>query len=254
MNQTVDLYLSYLNESDTYIVTESINIDSIKNLFSKKLQHVEKELRKYKVDIDNLKEFGKDLSNRLERLYKQDVSPQEAADILVPDIKTKLKSIAIRAGLVKIVGKNLLLPFLMFFVVLIINTCGMALLVPIVGPQLAFAIAAITVGPIVEETLKTFYIKMKIPYSGTAVTFGLEFLMYAARILVAGGSLDMVLLLRIPGLILHFFTTYLQKHIREKGKYLDHGDYNKLAWFTAVFVHMAYNITVPVVAEIISEL
>jgi hypothetical protein len=237
-NNLVTIYLEYLNYSESYVIIESFDVHSISKAIGKKLDIVEKELKKLKVNISSLKDFGKDLFKILMKYYDQGKSPKDTADLLKDEISSKLKAIVEKSDIDLTIGGKVSRSLISFLMIVVINTVLMGLFIPF-GPTVALILTGVTIAPLVEESLKTYFIKMNMPYFGTSIVFGLELIMYVVQLTLGGMIVPMSILLRIPSYLMHFFTTFIQKHIRESGTILQ--DRNKIAWFAAVLIHCFFN-------------
>ena len=81
------------------------------------------------------------------------------------------------------------------------------------------------------------------PWIGTGVTFGLEFIHYLGQALFGGASVVIkYAIARLSPLLMHFATTYVQKKIIEKGE--EKGEDARFkAWVVGVGIHSLYNLT-----------
>jgi hypothetical protein len=251
MSTIVNEYLNLLQLSENEIIIESINVHKILDWTKEKLHFIETELRKYHIDVNGLKNFGKILAKKFNELYEKGKSPEEASNILksliVNKVKDELKKVS-RMG----VAKGILVSIAVFILLIIVNTQMFVMCTLILGPYIGLAITAIIIGPITEETVKKYFIEQKRPYLGTGIVFGLEFLNYVVGMLLTGKiSLISAILTRIPAYIMHFLSTYIQKKIGETGDSQFPSDIEhrkKIAWATAVIFHSLFN-TVAVIVQ-----
>ena len=80
------------------------------------------------------------------------------------------------------------------------------------------------------------------PWSGTGIMFGFEFISYVMKIISVGGSLPVAILIRVAALGMHFSTTYIQKLIIDKGEdKVDNTKYLFAGWMCGVAIHMTWN-------------
>jgi hypothetical protein len=258
--QTINEYMIFLQDIERINtvtefdqLTEAIDLKKLKDLMPKKLQLIEKALSRYKIGINGLKNKAKAESKNLKKEFDSGKSPEDVSKII-----TKRASQAISQSLNKskdkLMGLNLtekiLISLVAFLVIVYINTLLVSVLtLSGVGPDIAHKVLSIVIAPMVEEAAKTFFIERGLPWVGTAVVFGLEYIQYTIQLIFKGPAvIGRMMIVRLSSLLLHFTTTFIQKKIIEKGEE-NKKDYLFTAWIAGVAVHSMWNILAAVYQE-----
>ena len=207
----------------------------------------EKILKKYGVTKDMIKKISSKYQKIVKKLYDDQKDPGDASKEFIKLVKKDVMSLY---KIAKInfdktsITKKILISLFAFIVILFINTISMGIIVGFGIPiAKAFAIIVVICGPAIEEAAKTYFINKSMPWVGTGVVFGMEFVIYAYKLLSIGMSLPAVLVGRIITLTMHFVTTYIQKQIIKDPENTDLSNKQRsfMAWIAGFIVHSTWN-------------
>jgi hypothetical protein len=252
----VESYLLCLEDIDNlneYFLTEGITVDTIKRSFTSNLKKMEDVVKDY-VDVDKLKSKAKNISVDLKKEYKKGVSSKDMGKKLTSIISRELlpfleplkkKLVDTAERLPDATSSQKIVSAVGFFIILLaLNGIFYNLLYISSGSAtFAFIAGACIVAPITEEALKSYMILNGMPWSGTAIVFGFELVMYVFKMLMMGMSLPEAVLIRCTSLLFHFSTTFLQKIIIDKGTIdgaVEEGTVYT-AWLLGALCHCAWN-------------
>lgn len=246
INNSLEIYLETIQLyplSEYKILHEDIKIEKLSKVTLDKMNIIKKELNKYNVNIKDLESFGKNLYNKIKKSYDTNADPKLVGKIFQNEIKNKVHSLIKKITENHDLTKSMKLGIIGFMAIFIINSFISIPIMGMLGSVMGMRVICVFVAPIVEESLKTYFIKKKIPYIGTGVTFGIEFLMYAIPLIMGGMGVASVLIIRSSVLLMHFFTTFLQKNLRDKSTENVNKQRNFFAWLVSVLFHGLWNFT-----------
>lgn len=248
----LDSYLNLIQiESRMGVLTEEqllefVITDKIVNSVKDKLNMIENILKKAKINTIELKSDANEYAKKLKKDFDAGKSPEEISKDVV-NHSAKVLSAKLRASKDKILEmsttKKVLIAFLIFLAIFYINTLIANLIFLVISnPQVSALILSTIVAPMVEEAAKNYFIGKGMPWVGTGVVFGLEFLHYLTRVTVGGVSAILKFaIVRSITILMHFSTTYVQKKIIEKGE--EKGEDARFkAWVVGVGIHSLYNL------------
>lgn len=252
----LDSYLEFLTYSrENFILTEAeeqqllegITRDKLKTFSQKNMKIIEKALHGAKANINGLRQNAKRYAKTLEKDFKSGMTQEEASKRMVKDgvvvITKEIKAMKEKAIGEWTTEKKIWVAILMFVLIFYVNTILMLLLTHMLkNPQLAMHITTIIIGPMVEESVKAYFIEKGMPWVGTGVVFGIELVYYLCGMMFGGIKvISKFLLLRLGTLLMHFTTTYVQKKIIESGEAAEK-DRRFIAWTVGVGIHVLWNI------------
>lgn len=252
--QILDNYLESIQLSESLMLQENINFNSLTNNYKKLITTMKGELVKHKVSVSAIENDAKKLAKRtvkkIRKNYEQGTDPKTTAKLFESEIQSLIKSkmqpvlkkveTSAKANIDLESWKKVVIGVGATILVFFINTFMFNVLILITqNIMLAYVMCAVIIGPIVEETAKSYFIAMNMPWSGTAIFAGLELLRYVQQLLAVGMALPTILLIRAMVIALHFATTAIQKYIQNSAP--PGTDYRKIAWLAGVFVHMTWN-------------
>ncbi len=248
MANTVDQYLNYIDES--YIITEfermellseKLSFDKIISTTKTKLLKVEQIVGKH-TDVSKIKSAAKSVvgkyKSKVMKLHKQGINPEKAGLELSKEIGRDIKKIILKTKddfLELGTGKKIAIALGMFVVLIFLNTLILAVIFSIIRePKVVTYISCVIVAPLTEELLKQYFIQKGMPWVGTGVIFGIEAVIYVAKMMMIGMNIPKAIIMRIAGLLMHFTTTAIQKTFYEEDEAL-------AGWIIAVFIHASWN-------------
>lgn len=252
--QEIEQYLYLVQEIEqskclleVEVMLNEISLDDVKKYVSN-MKVVEDILKKYNVSVIELKRFGKILSNKVTSLYKKGVPVEEASNVITKDMTNyamkKIKTLLYRYEEMSLTEK-ILLSLSFFIIVGMINGLAADLVYSITGDaEASHYITAIVVAPMTEEGIKNYFIEKGMPWVGTGVVFGLEFLAYVLMMIKGGISIGKALIARLIGLLIHFTTTFIQSKIIDTAEVDNEDDREQkrlIAYVTGVCIHAAWN-------------
>jgi hypothetical protein len=248
----LDSYV-YINEIEEYfILNEGLSFDAIYDKYIDLTKKARKILKDNNVNISSLESAGKKIGSNLKKQYENGKTPQEVSKMFTNQITSVIKT-AMQPVLKKVQAmgdkvdefkywEKILVVVGIFCLLMVVQTACMIPLMITFGPRTGMIINAIVFAPIFEEAIKTFYITSGMPWSGTAMLFGLEFINYVVKMAIMGLSIPGAIIVRTMALAMHFSTTYIQKLIMDKTQDSpDQGKYMFAAWMAGVAIHMSWN-------------
>ena len=237
---------------EEYILTEGL-IDSLKGGADKVINNLKNHLRRYKINIDNLKPLGLKFYNKIAKGFEEGVPPEELSEELTKEMKTEVKRYLYKAKEYmadqSLFAKIVLALLLIILVVGIVQTITMFVTQHIllkafkdITVKIAYAIIFGVLGAIPEELLKAIFIKFGMPWSGTATFAIVEMFQYLMSG-VATGTFSIGLVVgRLIGIFVHMFTTLVQKKIVDSSENEDTITRRRLiAYIVGVLIHFSWN-------------
>lgn len=211
-------------------------------------------IRKLKLELSrlgvNIKELEYDTKQLSKRYSKQLTIAVNNADKNKIDGLTKnlFKDIGdLLIKFLEFIGRSWLAAFL-FMAVLTISVVFTAILISFLGVSAGMIVGAVIVAPIVEEFSKRIALDSNIGNEYIFIFTFTEALIYIYAMKNVGTSLITAILIRIPAVVLHYSTYYIQKTSGETEQ-----EKNK-ALGIAMLIHSIFNGVSVVVPLVISEL
>ena len=244
----IDNYLGYIQTYErTQVIAELdylveiIAIDKLKNLTQKQLKFAEKTLSKLKINVGALKVKGAAVGRRLKADFDKGKTPEQVSAQLTKQIAKDIKNSLKRSkeAIYKLsLGKKIAISIVALLIVFYVNTMLATLLTLVISnPATVGKVVAIVIAPMVEEAAKNYFIQQGMPWTGTAIVFGIEAIQYILTLIFVGGAkLTKTILLRLTSLLMHFSSTFVQKKIIESGE-----DREFIAWTVGVGIHASWN-------------
>ena len=253
----MDGYLGYiqLTEKD-YMLNEGITPQRVTTFVTKQINGIENKLKKFGVNVSQIKRKAKSMVPMLKREYEAGKSIDEVSKILMKAARqtvisylTKAKHEIAEFG----VSEKIILSLAGFIIILFINSFLLSFASAFLNPQLALNITAIVVAPMVEEAVKNYFIQMNMPWIGTSIVFGIEAIMYIMTLASKGLNIPKTVIVRLVSLLMHFTTTYIQKKVIESSKSeIDKSQKIFTAWIIGVGIHASWNIFATIMNDEIS--
>lgn len=240
----VEDYLQYLEFKELYdktiyemqFITEG---DDRKNfqIFQKIVDYSKKGLKSLNFDPSFIKQFSTKMTKNIESSFNRGIPAEKAANQMLKDFFTQIKNKVMAMS----VGEKVVLGIVVFTIILILNTfilqAGVSMLMKFgLAAEQAVGLMIPIVGPLFEEAAKNLFIQWKMPWLGTGVTFGAEVLLYLYKFWKNGKLALNIVIGRLIGLAMHFFTTKVQKGYME-----EHPDKAFTAYLIGFMVHFAWN-------------
>jgi hypothetical protein len=233
-----------LTEQEIEILVEGISKEKIVNLTKKKLQIVEKLLKKMKINVGKLRGEAKKAGEKIQGEFKKGTKPEDVGKILTKHAIKNLKAHLNQIEDMEL-GEKIALGFVGFLVVFYFNSVIMTALMMVLSsnPELVMQITAVVVAPMIEEALKSYFINKNMPWTGTLIFSGFELIQYLIQGVFGGLKITKMLIIRLTSLLMHFSTTFIQKKIIETSKEhdIDEDKAAFIAWVTAVVIHASWN-------------
>ena len=198
-------------------------LDSKKEKTINKLNQIKKQLKSENVDI-----------SELEKISKKHV---EISAVYIKNNRFNFGKV-INSIVFEFQQSNLIqqisFSLIILCVVILINTFCSSLFQLYFSKTIAFALSAIIIAPLVEETGKFISIETKSTMS-YFITFNIaEFSLYLFTMLSAGMSLPVIIIGRSLAVLLHGLTTYIQKKGYNKNDKTKH-------FLSAILIHGIWN-------------
>ena len=237
------LEFRFLMESEQII--QEMSLSDLKNSYKKIMPKIEEILQKHDIDVDSIKKEASKYTGKLKKMYDDGISSEDASKKLVSDTKDflvkKLHPVILKYKEDK--AKHIFLAIIISISVFMCCVFLESITIKLVGDIVTIIVFA----PMIEEAAKNYFIKTKIPWLGTGITFGIELINYVLSLMMLGATLPQALLLRIPGLMMHFVTTFIQKKIMDKKENEEDEETVKKnhdfkAWVIGVSLHSAWNL------------
>lgn len=234
---TEKLEMLYFNESHIEIINEYYtrdiqrldnlinegfiqnNLDKITNSYNKNIDTVKKVLLDRGINVNRVK----NKSLLVGKTFKNDIKNREKPEIIqkkiINSISKIIKEEAISAKKefdVANLGEKITSSVFILLLVLIISSILGAISVSIFGSTTGTILIALVIAPFIEEYAKRVAIIQKYPWIYTGIFSGFELLAYTIGLVLKGGSIVPVIIIRLASLLMHFATTYVQKFFREK--------------------------------------
>lgn len=237
---------------EEYILTEGL-IDSLKGGADKVINNLKNHLRRYKINIDNLKPLGLKFYNKIAKGFEEGVPPEELSEELTKEMKTEVKRYLYKAKEYvadqSLFAKIVLALLLIILVVGIVQTITMFVTQHIllkafkdITVKIAYAIIFGVLGAIPEELLKAIFIKFGMPWSGTATFAIVEMFQYLMSGVATGTFSIRLVVGRLIGIFVHMFTTLVQKKIVDSSENEDTITRRRLiAYIVGVLIHFSWN-------------
>jgi hypothetical protein len=217
------------------------------------LKHIETTLTQHGVSVNKLKSAGKGIKNKLLKYHKQGLKPDQAGKEIMKDLlkagksefmKVK-KKFDLKAEAAEGI-KKVLISIAFYILIVLVNTViALALSASgmfIFNPMMLMMIIGVVVAPLVEESVKNYFIQKDMPWIGTGVVFGIEAITYVFMLMNAGFALPGAILVRVITLLMHFSTTAVQKVIMSKAKTPEEEvSYAWAGWVAGVMIHATWN-------------
>jgi hypothetical protein len=248
--QEIDQYLYLVQEMEqskclleVELMINEISFDDAKKYISN-MKIGENILKKYGIALESIKSFGKEMGQKLDKMFDKGMTKEEASEEIKKDmtvfVMKKSDEVFKRINDLDL-GSKVIMSIVMVMIAGIVNST-MGTIFLFMAPRIAQQLVAIVVAPMVEEAIKQYFIKQGYPWVGTGVAFGIEFLQYVFGMIASGINIGKALILRVAALLMHFGTTYVQKKIIDssENKY-DRRDKEKIAWVTGVLMHATWN-------------
>lgn len=242
-------YLYYLQLEQNFSINErellnELSLGDIKKVF-KKINIAEKIVERYGITKSSIKSVALQCSKTVKNLYKKGTTPEEASkeisNIILEKSKNNLKLLSKKVNELSI-GEKIFIALIMIYILLVFSSIISTVLAVFVDQETLISITTIIVAPMLEEALKSFFINMNMPWTGTAVVFGIELIQYVIMILLTEGKLVKALLVRAAGLLMHFTTTFIQKKLIDAAKGSNHEEVVLFAaWLSGVCIHVTWN-------------
>lgn len=250
MNITVDNYLSYIDEKyialemkRVGLLAEAVDLSKLRLGYKKGIEKVKSILIEHEVNPDRIINMAKKQAGKykgsLKKWHSQGLGPNVAALKLSKemgkDVIRVVKSVATEYSDLKL-GQKIAISIVAFIVVLVVQAILSVILILLIrDPKLVVTIIAVAIAPLVEESLKTYFVAKGMPWIGTGIVFGIEAVLYVFKMMSAGMSVGKALLVRAIGLLMHFGTTAIQKKFAE-------ADHAFAGWILAVCIHATFNV------------
>jgi len=257
MEKLVDNYLYYLQndnliiEQDIEMLCEKMDIRKITSSFNKLIkQTVEPTLKKFGINKNNIITEAKKTSSEIKAYYEKGLTPEKAAQQMkmkMASSVTKIFKHSVKKVKVMNMEEKAQLAIVSFIIILYIHSI-VGFLVGLFAPEIANAVVAIVLAPITEEAAKNYFVSVGMPWVGTGIVFGIEFLIYFIQLALAGIKVSRIIALRAAGLAMHFTNQAIQKKIIEMGD----GDARFAAWLAGYIIHVTWNIMSTIKNEQIS--
>jgi len=259
-NQTAILnsYVVYLeslerfNLSAEQMLQEKISFDVLQKRHEDFMKKGKKLLKDNGISVKELEAKGKALGSKIKKHYDDGKTPKETSKFFLNELnKTvskaakpvvmKMKAMGDDAEQLNIFAK-IALAVVIFILMIIVHTMLLIPLALIFTPQVAGILSIVVIAPFVEEATKAYFVASNMPWTGTSVVFGIEFVMYVMNIMAAGGTIGAAIVTRGAALMMHFATTYIQNILRKKGeKESDPSKYAFAGWVAGVAIHLTWN-------------
>ena len=175
-------------------------LDSKQKSILKTVSNAESKLIEHNIDISKLKKLGTKYAKiASEQIKNNKFNFKETTNLLIKEFNSgdMFKQLIL-------LGKS----FIIFAVVVAINSYLHILCIILFGP-LGHFVWAVVCAPIVEETAKVLSIEQNMTGHYLVLFNVLEFSKYVVQIIGSGISLPIAILIRIPAILMHTFTTYL---------------------------------------------
>ena len=250
MSITVDNYLSYIDEKyialemkQLGLLAEAVDLSKLRLTYKKSIEKVKSILIEHKVNPDRIINMAKRQAGKykgsLKKWHSQGVDSNVAglklSKKIGKDVIRVVKSTAEEYPDLKL-GQKIAIAFVAFIIVLVVQAILSVILILLIrDAKLVVTIIAVAMAPLVEESLKSYFIAKGMPWIGTGIVFGIEAVMYVFKMMIAGMTVGRVLLVRAIGLLMHFGTTAIQKKFTE-------ADHAFAGWILAVCIHATFNI------------
>lgn len=242
-----------------------VNKDVVVKSYNHNMKVLKKVLVDHGVSVIKLQSHGKRAADIVRTAQSSGKSPKIAANLVIKKVITPAVSKAVKGAkynekekedpsvIIKI-GKSLVV----FAAVVIVNTFLMALLgIPVAvatGSPMAVALVChVVIAPFVEEYAKYLSILEGYPWIYTGIFSGLEAMKYIVSILALGHSLTSALIVRALAVMMHFTTTWIQKHYREKDNEATESNMMGKSYYVAVGLHAVWNLVGTVFAKEITS-
>lgn len=252
-NYLVDQYLyclqleKQLNLNEELELLEEISLSSLKNFYEKRYKKIESILKQFNVSTRKIKESATRLASDVRKDFEKGLTPEQTSQKILNKVTSEMKSQALKAK-AKIeqlsLQKKLIISILGFIACLYIGTMlSVSLSVFIKDKTVLTRIVSVVVAPLTEEALKNYFIVRGLPWVGTGVVFGIEFLVYVLNLIFSGFSLIRTLILRLTTIMMHFSTTFIQKKIIDMADDTEEDIMKKryIAFATGVAIHSLWN-------------
>lgn len=237
------------------LILEKVDPMKAGGIVKSRLKIAEKAVKEYGIAPEKLKMAGKNAVKKFRGYYDKGLKPKEASKQITTEILKVAQNHIQKAISKSSIGKKaqdsevkILIAIAAFIVILIMQgaiTGLMALAgMPFGMGSVATVLLVIVIGPMIEEAVKTWFIEKNMPWTGTAVTFGIEAILYINSMMMMGASLPAALIARAVALLMHFATTAMQKVIIDKAptsKPEERANYLFLGWCAGVLIHASWN-------------
>lgn len=248
-NILLNEYLNYIqiNESEIFLNEAILNEMSLSNLtksFHNNFSLIQKTLSKYKIDTSKLKLIGKNISKQIRSLYENNVSIEDAGKEISKSVFNEIKIFLDSNPVIKIGGK-ISIGIIVYILLIIFHIALQPILLSFISPKMTINLLAIIIAPITEETVKSCFVHMNMPWIGTGVMYGIDFFRYLKRFpWMTNGpkSIIIFIIMRSIILVMHFTTTAIQKFLINN-KELDESKAKRtlIAWSAGVMIHSIFN-------------
>jgi len=253
--QLVEAYIETLRYEPISILTEGAIIDKLKKMykhFKSRIKSATSMFKKYGIKLTDITKKGTaKFKEKLWKMYKSGVTAKEAGKkllgeiiaFIIPFFKPMYDKFLNMGKTQKLISK-LLIAAIVVALVLILNTSMVTLLTRVgISTIDAITIMAVSLGPLLEESMKTFFIGLGIPWAGTALFAVAEFVLYMKMLGTSGSQLAILAVSRVITGIMHMLFTYTQIDVGKEAE--KKGDSKAKAlfkgWAVASMIHMGMN-------------
>jgi hypothetical protein len=225
----------------------SIKLFKTISYFSGSLAHfdlIERTLAYYNVDIEDLKKFNDKYVEKIKKMYAEGKTVEEATKLLVQDVK----DIIIQKASEKkyMFPRKIVLGITLTIIAFMMNSYIIKLMIEHQS-LMGYYASLVIIAPIIEETIKMMFVGAEIEYTGTTVTFGIEFIYYVFLLINAGGNVPVAVFIRAAVLMMHYSTMFQQKFFQKRDSVF-------FGWLVGLITHSIWNLLGVVYNETFSNM
>jgi len=248
-----------LLEMETLAEKTALQEKKIKKTHDYNIKSMRKYLKSHGIDVSKIDKMGKAASKKLVTAAKQEKDPKVIAKEIISKINELIQLLLGRSKVADEIRKEkekqggdikeenmetwkaVLVSIVGCIILLYINSFLVIAAISLFGPMIGSMVGTIVVAPLVEEFMKRIAVQMKIPYKYTGIFAGFEFILYISRFLAMGMTMPVIFAFRIPPVIMHFVTTFIQKKMHERGEGDPKSSSSQAGYLMAVVFHSVYN-------------
>lgn len=246
-------YLNYnQNEINTILLNEGLSdfkMPTIPKNFDFKKTYMDlnnnayKYLNKFKITKAEINKLVLQVKSNFTSTKDPSKAAKDIITVSYEFVKSKLKTKTFIESIVEnknqSITKKVILSIILTVVLTLINTFTVMLFPPPIG----YIIVCGLIAPIIEEYAKRIAIKEKMPWLYVSIFSGIELVVWVVQLVLIGMNPIQVILIRILPVMMHFYTTLIQKKWHDRSERKKDPHYSKVGFFIAVLIHMLWNFT-----------